>query len=576
LPLDALDRDVPREIERLIRACLAKTREERRLAAHEIADRLCAIAASIGARPAADVNRVHVKRQAWRAAVLVAAAAVVAAAVSGTQQLIPRLFNGTRTTAARANDKSGVMTTRLRSVTAPMRPVSGVDRDLAEVTTASLEAYRVYAEGVNLHERGRDVEAVTQLRRAVRIDPTFAMALAKLAIAEASGGVMDMAAAHRHSRQAYEQSQGLPDRERLYIEAVYHRHRGDVAGSIDSLQKVLALDPNHISSRQTLAATFQEQERFREAAAHYEELRRRGVPLGISYFGLSQTYQALGEFDKAIEVVQEFLHRNPDDARGYRRLGEALVAAGRFDDAAQAVERADGLGLRPSERDDLRRTILVLQDRVTEAEAIDRAKLKSGDTSLKHSDSFRLASDLLLRGRTADARKIFAGTGARYWVALLWLEEGDAARALVEIRRGQSINDTLGPETLSLVARAHARLGQRAEAALAVGLMSTPTNGLTTPWGDRRVRLARGLAALELNDVATAILELRAAAGLLPPNPMERGMPILYALGCAYLAAGRDANAAATFERLVANSARASAPVEFVRSLYFLGQIAAR
>jgi tetratricopeptide (TPR) repeat protein len=129
---------------------------------------------------------------------------------------------------------------------------------------------------------------------------------------------------------------------------------------------------------------------------------------------------------------------------------------------------------------------------------------------------------------------------------------------------------------LSIVARAHARLGHQVEATAAIERLSTLTDRMTTPWGQRRVRLARGVSALESHDAATAIRELRSAVALLPPNRMERGVPILYALGCAYLAAGREVNAAATFERIVESSARADAPLEFIRSLYFLGQIAER
>ena len=71
----------------------------------------------------------------------------------------------------------------------PASPAAAIDRDLAEVTTSSIEAYRYYADGVGLHERGRDVEAIVQLRRAVALDPGFAMALAKLAIAELQSAI---------------------------------------------------------------------------------------------------------------------------------------------------------------------------------------------------------------------------------------------------------------------------------------------------------------------------------------------------------------------------------------------------
>ena len=47
-------------------------------------------------------------------------------------------------------------------------------------------------------------------------------------------------------------------------------------------------------------------------------------------------------------------------------------------------------------------------------------------------------------------------------------------------------------------------------------------------------------------------------------------------LGCAYLAAGDDANAATRFQRVVDSTERVRSPIEFVRSLNVLSQIADR
>jgi len=536
---------VPSEVERLIRSCLTKVRADRRLTAQQIADRLRALTKTTTPAP-------------WKKSASLAAAIVIATAVGVTKPA------ATPTVIAEK----------------PSSPVSGEDRDLAGVTTSSIDAYRFYAEGVNLHERGRDLEAARQLRQAVRIDPTFAMALAKLAITEAAPGVMDMAAARRDSERALAQSARLPERERLYVEGIYRHYRGDLEGSIASLQHVLTLDPDHISSRQTLAVNYAGLERYREAVTHFEQLRRRGVPMGISYFGLSQAYEALGDMDKAIAVVEEFLRRNPDDAPAYRRLSEALIRAGRLEDATQAAERAEGLGERHA-TDDLRRIVLLLQDRLSEAEAADRARLKVPDTSHKREDSFRLAFDMLFRGRATEARKIFATVDAWYWTALLDLDQGDANRALARVRRvlprdRVKLESLKNPEVASLVGRAHALLGHRAEAAAVMDQMSRLADGAATAQAERRLRWTRGIVALEMRDVDTAVSELTRAAALLPPNPLERGLPILYALACAEFAAGRDADARALFQQLVASSARTSAPLEFIRSVYFLATIADR
>ena len=51
---------------------------------------------------------------------------------------------------------------------------------------------------------------------------------------------------------------------------------------------------------------------------------------------------------------------------------------------------------------------------------------------------------------------------------------------------------------------------------------------------------------------------------------------IWFDLGTAYVAAGNDAEAAVRFQRIVDSIERREYPLQYVRSLYFLGQIAER
>src|SRR5207249_3272258 len=66
------------------------------------------------------------------------------------------------------------------AVTMPL----SMDHDLTDVSTSSIEAYRYYVEGIDLHNRAREIEALPLLENAIKVDPNFAMALAKLAIVE--------------------------------------------------------------------------------------------------------------------------------------------------------------------------------------------------------------------------------------------------------------------------------------------------------------------------------------------------------------------------------------------------------
>jgi hypothetical protein len=80
----------------------------------------------------------------------------------------------------------------------------------------------------------------------------------------------------------------------------------------------------------------------------------------------------------------------------------------------------------------------------------------------------------------------------------------------------------------------------------------------------------------------SAIEELKRAESRTLKAPVARqgaGLPLAvwFDLGSAYLAAGNDVEASARFQRIVdGGTQRLSNPLEFVRSLFFLGQISER
>ena len=55
-----------------------------------------------------------------------------------------------------------------------------IDRDLTDVTTNSVDAFRFYSEGLKRQDRSQYVEAIPFFEEAVRLDPNFALAYLKL------------------------------------------------------------------------------------------------------------------------------------------------------------------------------------------------------------------------------------------------------------------------------------------------------------------------------------------------------------------------------------------------------------
>jgi tetratricopeptide (TPR) repeat protein len=88
----------------------------------------------------------------------------------------------------------------------------------------------------------------------------------------------------------------------------------------------------------------------------------------------------------------------------------------------------------------------------------------------------------------------------------------------------------------------------------------------------------RGELALLRGNYQAALSELEQAQSMLPARKVHlltsQHVPIWHALASAYLAAGREDNAAKWFRRITESTTeRLSWPIPYVRSFYFLGKI---
>src|SRR5205085_2370078 len=107
---------------------------------------------------------------------------------------------------------------------------------LEKTTTPSLEALKAYSEGVKLSVTEGGGAAMPLFKRAVEIDPNFAMAHALLALQYS--GVAETALAVAEARRAYELRDRTSDHERFFIVAGYHR---DVTGDLEKAAENLRL-----------------------------------------------------------------------------------------------------------------------------------------------------------------------------------------------------------------------------------------------------------------------------------------------------------------------------------------------
>jgi TolB-like protein len=164
------------------------------------------------------------------------------------------------------------LTSRIRGRLEAAPVAKGGDKKLEEVTTSSLDAYRLYAEGMRLHDRLQEHEAQALFEKSVAADPGFASALAKLSVVHANLG--DKQKAREYAGRALERSEKLPAGERHYIEGRYYSLDPTTsAKAIAAYQAAVDATPDHSAARNNLAQLLLGARRYSEALLHLEELR---------------------------------------------------------------------------------------------------------------------------------------------------------------------------------------------------------------------------------------------------------------------------------------------------------------
>jgi eukaryotic-like serine/threonine-protein kinase len=179
------------------------------------------------------------------------------------------------------------------------------DIPLARATSPSLEALKLYSEGRKLTRNKGALEGVTALRKAVELDPRFALAYSSLAVNHYN--MNQSALASDEIRQAFEMGDRQTARERLQITTLYYDlGTGDVSKAIASYKSWAQLYP------------------------------RDDVPRG----DLSSEYFLIGDYENAARSAKEALHLEPSSMAWYENLSTAEIALGHWEEARAVLNEA--------------------------------------------------------------------------------------------------------------------------------------------------------------------------------------------------------------------------------------------
>src|SRR5712692_1698155 len=179
------------------------------------------------------------------------------------------------------------------------------DLPLERATTASLDALAAFTEGRRLVREKGAMEAVPALKKAVELDPRFALAHSNLAVAYYN--LNQNALAADQIRQAFELADRQTVRDRLHITTLYYDlATGDVKKAIASYKEWVRLYPRD----------------------------------DIAKGNLSSEYFLVGDYEQAASLAQQALRLDPGSAAWYENLATAYIALQRLEEAQNILNLA--------------------------------------------------------------------------------------------------------------------------------------------------------------------------------------------------------------------------------------------
>ncbi len=168
-----------------------------------------------------------------------------------------------------------------------------------------MEALRAFSQGNALREKALLVKGASFYKRAVELDPNFALAWAHLSYYYNYTDEQELAA--QAAEKAYALRERVSERERFFITWSYYRDvTRDIDRQIETLELWVRTYPRETLPRQSLAVLY--------------------------------TYS--GKDEHAIEEAQETIRLDPNFVRGYWTLALSFMRLNRFDEAKEICQRA--------------------------------------------------------------------------------------------------------------------------------------------------------------------------------------------------------------------------------------------
>jgi DNA-binding winged helix-turn-helix (wHTH) protein/tetratricopeptide (TPR) repeat protein len=436
-----------------------------------------------------------------------------------------------KATQAQARDKSHVLEALGRASSEirnrlgeSLATIQKFDTPLVQASTSSLEALQAYSIGHKaVTGKGDSAAAVPMFRRAIELDPNFAMAYASLGSSYWNLGENTLAS--ENIRRAFELRTGVSDWEKLRIESLYYSLVTDDLEKAQGALEVWAQTyPRDWSPHNQLGMVHMALGQHDKALSEFKEALRLYQGSSLIRGNLISSYIALNRLSEARAAAEAAAANNPESPG--LRINLYHLAFLRNDPEEMQKQVASAVGTRGLEDELLwnQAATAAYFGQVTKARSFTREAVASAvraeekEAAAGYEAAAALTAALYgneaeARERVASALRLSTGADLQYHAAMALALTGRAAqaRALAEDLDKRFPQDTI------------------------VRSIYLPT--------------LRSQLALSRNDAQEAIDVLQGAT---PYEQTAELFPV-YVRGLAYLAARRSSEAASEFQRVVSH-----------------------
>ena len=260
----------------------------------------------------------------------------------------------------------------------PALPAETFDGPIEDAATASLPAFQDYSLGERERVQNQKEQALRFYQNAIRLDPEFALAHARLGTIYNDLGKHELGS--EHMKKAFELSERLSEFDRFRVSAQYFRdvlrddarqeatyelwkqlypqdwlprvrlaHQysssGQIERALEEAEQVLLLDPPHSAPYAAVGRLYIALNRFEEAKAIYEKIHARGLDHLSARVGLY--WLAFTEGDRAaMERQIRWARGKPEEASMLAVEAAAQAFVGRLRRAKELYQQAQNLARR--------------------------------------------------------------------------------------------------------------------------------------------------------------------------------------------------------------------------------------